>query len=207
MLTPIPTRYKGYHFRSRLEARWAVFFDYLGLDWEYEPEGYEIWHDPIDLWEFVEDSKEPLSRKVKYLPDFVIRNVFIAGVDFGENHKSIVEVQQDIYVEVKPESFGSGKAVDFAWQTGALTFMAKGLPHWEKPFECYWKPFEDMDEAVDEWVFLRHILAVPKHNSILLVDPLPWGDPELKPPTCPDVFRAAMAARSARFEHGKSGAS
>jgi hypothetical protein len=38
-LTPIPTRYKGYHFRSRLEARWAVFFDALGLRWQYEVEG------------------------------------------------------------------------------------------------------------------------------------------------------------------------
>lgn len=35
----IQTRYKGYHFRSRLEARWAVFFDTLGILWEYEKEG------------------------------------------------------------------------------------------------------------------------------------------------------------------------
>ena len=38
----INTRYKGYRFRSRLEARWAVFFDSLGLKWEYEPEGFEL---------------------------------------------------------------------------------------------------------------------------------------------------------------------
>ena len=37
----IETRYAGYRFRSRLEARWAVFFDSLGLEWEYEPEGIE----------------------------------------------------------------------------------------------------------------------------------------------------------------------
>jgi hypothetical protein len=37
----IETRYKGYRFRSRLEARWAIFFDALGLTWEYEPEGFE----------------------------------------------------------------------------------------------------------------------------------------------------------------------
>lgn len=36
----IETRYKGYRFRSRLEARWAVFFDALGLKWYYEPEGF-----------------------------------------------------------------------------------------------------------------------------------------------------------------------
>lgn len=50
----IQTVYKGYKFRSRLEARWAVFFDALGLDWEYEPEGYEL---PDGTW---------------YLPDFFI---------------------------------------------------------------------------------------------------------------------------------------
>jgi len=37
----IETRYAGCKFRSRLEARWAVFFDALGLTWEYEPEGFE----------------------------------------------------------------------------------------------------------------------------------------------------------------------
>ena len=35
----VQTEYKGYLFRSRLEARWAVFFDTLGIQWEYEPEG------------------------------------------------------------------------------------------------------------------------------------------------------------------------
>jgi hypothetical protein len=50
----IETRYKGYRFRSRLEARWAVFFDELGVEWEYEPEGYK------------------LSDGTCYLPDFYI---------------------------------------------------------------------------------------------------------------------------------------
>lgn len=39
-LRAIQTPYNGVPFRSRLEARWAVFFDNLGIDWEYEPEGY-----------------------------------------------------------------------------------------------------------------------------------------------------------------------
>lgn len=41
-IKPIETRYKGYRFRSRLEARWAVFFDALGIEWEYEKEGYNL---------------------------------------------------------------------------------------------------------------------------------------------------------------------
>jgi hypothetical protein len=42
MSAAIETRYAGCRFRSRLEARWAVFFDHLGIAWEYEPEGYEV---------------------------------------------------------------------------------------------------------------------------------------------------------------------
>jgi hypothetical protein len=41
-LKPIETRYKGYRFRSRLEARWAVFFDALGVAWQYEPQGFSL---------------------------------------------------------------------------------------------------------------------------------------------------------------------
>ena len=52
----IPTKYSGHTFRSRLEARVAVFFDQLRLSWEYEPEGYDL---PINGW---------------YLPDFLLKN-------------------------------------------------------------------------------------------------------------------------------------
>lgn len=31
-----------YRFRSRLEARWAVYFDALGIAWHYEPEGFDL---------------------------------------------------------------------------------------------------------------------------------------------------------------------
>ena len=54
MIKAIPTEYKGYRFRSRLEARWAVFFDACGVTWEYEPEGII------------------LSDGTAYLPDFYL---------------------------------------------------------------------------------------------------------------------------------------
>lgn len=41
-IKPIETRYKGYRFRSRLEARWAVFFDHLHIEWQYEPERFPL---------------------------------------------------------------------------------------------------------------------------------------------------------------------
>lgn len=50
----IETAYAGCRFRSRLEARWAVFFDALGIKWEYEPEGFV------------------LANGIWYLPDFYL---------------------------------------------------------------------------------------------------------------------------------------
>lgn len=38
----IQTVYKGYKFRSRLEARWALFFDAMKFQWDYEPEGFDL---------------------------------------------------------------------------------------------------------------------------------------------------------------------
>lgn len=40
----LPTSYSGHVFRSRLEARFAVLFDEMGIRWEYEPEGFELPH-------------------------------------------------------------------------------------------------------------------------------------------------------------------
>lgn len=39
----IETNYKGINFRSRLEAKWACFFDKLGWDWQYEPYDMNGW--------------------------------------------------------------------------------------------------------------------------------------------------------------------
>lgn len=39
----IPTNYRSFRFRSRLEATWSVFFDRLGWEarWKYEPFDYD----------------------------------------------------------------------------------------------------------------------------------------------------------------------
>lgn len=41
-IEPIPTVYKDVTFRSRLEARWAVFFTTLGIKWAYEPKAFSL---------------------------------------------------------------------------------------------------------------------------------------------------------------------
>ena len=39
----IPTTYNHVQFRSRLEARWAAFFDLCGWEWDYEPFDLDGW--------------------------------------------------------------------------------------------------------------------------------------------------------------------
>lgn len=69
----IETIYNGHRFRSRLEARWAVFFDACGIKYEYEPEGFKL-----------EDG-------TCYLPDFL---VYV-------KHRSDTDIYEPVYVEVK----------------------------------------------------------------------------------------------------------
>ena len=51
MIKAIETAYNGCRFRSRSEARWAIFFDTLGIQYQYEKEGYDF-------------------DGIRYLPDF-----------------------------------------------------------------------------------------------------------------------------------------
>jgi len=62
----IETTYNGYRFRSRLEARWAVFFDAIGQEYEYEPEGFELMSGRyLPDFCFGRDSKYPQWVEVK----------------------------------------------------------------------------------------------------------------------------------------------
>lgn len=57
--TAIATTYAGVNFRSRLEARWAAFFDEAGWSWEYEP--------PIEYG--------------YWIPDFILRGRALVPVE------------------------------------------------------------------------------------------------------------------------------
>ena len=52
-LRAIETQYRGYRFRSRTEARYAVLFDAAGIVWQYEVEGFHL-------------------NGARYLPDFFL---------------------------------------------------------------------------------------------------------------------------------------
>lgn len=90
MIKAIETYYKGYYFRSRLEARWAVFFDACGVKWEYEPEGYDI----DGVW---------------YLPDFLLHNVIFNHAAYSRGNDLYVEVKGNMTQEdaIKIKSFSN----------------------------------------------------------------------------------------------------
>lgn len=75
----IQTIYKGRRFRSRLEARWAIFFDSIDIGWEYETEGFQL-------------------GETKYLTDFRIQsfgtNKIDLYVEIKPNKPSIEEIKK-----------------------------------------------------------------------------------------------------------------
>lgn len=81
MTTPkaIETKYKGYRFRSRTEARWAVFFDHLGVEWEFETQGFDLGG---DLGRYLPDFYLPASKtfvEIKPGNDAPTRSIYMAG--------------------------------------------------------------------------------------------------------------------------------
>lgn len=80
MIKAIQTEYAGCKFRSRQEARWAVFFDALGIEWEYEKEGFELpsgrylpdfWLPKLKMWAEVkgQDFTSEETQKCKELTE------------------------------------------------------------------------------------------------------------------------------------------
>jgi hypothetical protein len=91
----LPTSYDGYRFRSRLEARWAVFFHTLQIDYRYEPEGYDLegtcylpdfWLPEQDCWIEVKPSRMPTKaefEKARLLALHSGKEVYILAGNVG----------------------------------------------------------------------------------------------------------------------------
>lgn len=203
MATPtikaIQTEYAGCLFRSRLEARWAVFFDALGIEWQYEPQGFEF------------DCG-------RYLPDFYLPRII------GKSTGAWVEVKgsgatidvprmRDIAYRLPPTPAGQ---LDYPTE-GIRLLLLGDIP--ERPtqhaalrtqdhkmgWRCDWQPFTFC-------IGDPHSFIVP----IALGRPVSdtWELPEWWPNMYlpdgmlvdPRTESACRAARSARFEFGQCGA-
>lgn len=173
-IKPIETEYNGYRFRSRLEARWAVFFDYVGADWQYEPEGYQ------------------LSDGTMYLPDFYIKNIGGRGAENMFIEVKGILTQKDLHkIELFSKSFPIiifGKIPDS--YDRALDYSLNCIDPLEELF--YNLTFSEGD-------YYWGIPAAAKGGGLVLDypdNPYEFVDREL-------TDKAYKAARQARFEHGE----
>jgi hypothetical protein len=188
MIKAIETRYKGYRFRSRLEARWAVFFDSLKIPWEYEKEGYD------------------LGNEGWYLPDFWVP--YEAG-----------EPGWGFWIEIKPTpptGIECKKLSALAKITGHRTYCLCGNP-WpgEHSVFMYQHHHAGLPKRIPEIVFGRLVeiensfegYCEPVLISIQYYDKY-YGFPDSVTHWlgAGSLESAFLAARSARFEHGESGA-
>lgn len=136
----IETVYKGYRFRSRLEARWALFFDLIGIKWTYEVE-------PLDI------------GGTAYLPDFRVQcphstvihevkpesaqetiqapRVYLAGKMSGE-HEWRGEASTPLSLGVWTDDLEA--APEWMWRQAAHDAMLCGIPFIKVgPFPCQGK--------------------------------------------------------------------
>jgi hypothetical protein len=152
----IQTRYKGFHFRSRSEARFAVFCDHCGIQWQYEAEGFNLGEDGL------------------YLPDFWIATA-------------------QCWVEIKPTNEGHDETKK--WKALVNGNPGKGLIVFNSDFErpLFWMMSAGTTVILNErrCISREHVMDVivaRLHGNLTKVD------------------SAVIAAKSARFEHGESGA-
>jgi len=110
MAEAIRTRYKSYWFRSRLEARWAAFFDLCEWPWQYEPvdlQGY--------IPDFILQFTAPLLVEVK--PDVTVAamHAHTAKVEAsGWQHEALI--------------VGSGPLTGTNWNRPVLGLLAEHFP-------------------------------------------------------------------------------
>jgi hypothetical protein len=204
----IPTRYAGCHFRSRLEARWAVFFDALGIRWEYEPQGFELdWRLRLENGDagpihylpdfYLPDSNTYVEIKGRWTPDecdrFLNAAAALSGHCGGPNIvllSSVPEPSEEAGPPVlhmhKGDLMAGGWEPFAGWQCGGYgnaSFIAIGR-----------------DVGGQEEVYLECGNTLRVLTTVLLSGFFPTAWWKSRP-----VAVALNAARSARFEHGESG--
>ncbi|KMS74530.1 hypothetical protein ACH49_22440 [Streptomyces leeuwenhoekii] len=215
-IQPVETRYAGHRFRSRLEARWAVFFDALGVPWEYEPQGFELAPLPKETLARLaeEELRTPQLDDANhlgfYLPDFWLP-------------------AQDAWFEVKgadPSAEEWARLYRFMNLTDQRTFVAVGSIPDPRTIEEHGHPQEDGFEIYTygdlhyAWTQCRWCglfdLTFDARSARTRCRCHRTAYPDLNAPCCngdkcysgdaPQIIAAYTAARSARFEHGESGA-
>lgn len=136
----LETIYGGVRFRSRLEARWAVYFDLIGLPWIYEPDGYSLKSgnycpDFVTNFNFDsnyflevkpnEDAFVPISNKLQEFSDAVDKPIFcLAGYP-------TIDPQLAILPKSERDKINSGLSV-----YGCFCYYAFTRKGWTQPYYC-----------------------------------------------------------------------
>jgi len=182
MVKAIETQYKGYRFRSRLEARWAVFFDALGVEWEFEKEGFEL----------------PSGR---YLPDFYLPNVPVRRRE-GDCWVEVKGRRDDACANDKCAELADATGIDviavYGYPAGSVSVFTK-----EDGYFQYFAGGEGWDCCMC-FVKCRKCgqLRIDFSNYLWECrhcDCTERGDQH------PTILKAEVAAKSARFEFGEEG--
>jgi len=175
----IETRYAGCRFRSRLEARWAVWFDCMGIKWQYESEGFE------------------LGAGVRYLPDFFLPS-FDLHVEVKPNLKiafgDISRVVNFALNADKPTLLICGVPGD---EEMLLVDRRTCLPMGDREGD-------ELDQAED---IIRDLMdhgsvyfgEAPGYVDLHLITRIPSANSQLR------YLTACDKAKSARFEFGEEG--
>jgi hypothetical protein len=186
MLKAIETKYKGCRFRSRLEARWAVFFDAIGIEWEYEKEGYKLpsgWYLP-DFW--LPETKTWVEVKPE-LPTWRPQKIYLAGKCgyWRENAKTLIKYDTVIGPNIKNlHDTNHGYETEYPdFIFNAATNMIEDcdiLLAWINALDCYGTIFEiGYANAIGKKIFIAYdsSLDIPKSNTQFL-DTWNHGEPE-----------------------------
>lgn len=171
----IETRYKGCRFRSRLEARWAVFFDALGCDWEYEPQGYDLGEMGLYLPDFrVGWRSGPESRM--YWAEVKPLDVALSAADANKIRGFVREVAPLILLTGTPAAF-------------TYSYLERGDGGGEEAVDIV------LGQHKGRGRFFLNTGAGPVHRPLTPSERAYW----------PEIESAVAAARGARFEHGECG--
>jgi hypothetical protein len=158
----IETQWKGYRFRSRLEARWAVFADAWGIGWEYEPEGYETPYGPylpdfhmLGWWFEVKPvfpSKEEIGKLESVVFQTLMPGAFLGPVPDPESlDRCIVPEGWGIWPVRLPNAQGADSDTDY-WFAECVQCAKKGFVYggWPDRLGCSCEvlPFDSNSQSI-----------------------------------------------------------
>ncbi len=118
----IPTRYSNINFRSRLEAKWAAFFDKLRWPWEYEPMDFDGWIPDFLLGENRDILVEvkPFTTEQEFWESGTVAQIRASGFDRQKYHLLLLGVAPKFR-----DGRGRGiSSIDMGWMYGkAMPFI------------------------------------------------------------------------------------